>query len=196
MTYGPIVGKCGNFRDPTSKYSFSRLDNTNDRYILQRASPSTKTFSDTHPECTLRVRAKVLAVRTLTSDLENVLTDSNAKAHYYRSCGQDSGVSWDIGDWRLIILQKFVARTLIARLWPHFNRIDANLCAYFKSRWGTENGVDYWLAANSWTANWGDQGYFKIRRGTNECSIEDNMVGGEVDLSSVSAQYEEVSCQV
>lgn len=57
--------------------------------------------------------------------------------------------------------------------------------------WGTENGVDYWLAANSWTANWGDQGYFKIRRGTNECSIEDNMVGGEVDLSSVSAQYEE-----
>jgi len=52
--------------------------------------------------------------------------------------------------------------------------------------------VDYWLAANSWTENWGDKGYFKIRRGTNECSIEDNMVGGEADLTSVTAQYEQV----
>ncbi|XP_053204031.1 cathepsin B-like [Panonychus citri] len=44
--------------------------------------------------------------------------------------------------------------------------------------WGTENNVDYWLVANSWNTDWGDKGYFKIRRGTNECGIEYNVVAG------------------
>lgn len=44
--------------------------------------------------------------------------------------------------------------------------------------WGTENGVPYWLAANSWNTEWGDKGFFKIRRGSNECSIEGSIVAG------------------
>merc|ERR1712217_400508 len=32
--------------------------------------------------------------------------------------------------------------------------------------------LEYWLVANSWSPNWGLGGFFKIRRGTNECGIE------------------------
>jgi len=44
--------------------------------------------------------------------------------------------------------------------------------------WGVENGTKYWLVANSWNSDWGDQGFFKILRGKNECGIESGIVGG------------------
>ncbi|CAP36299.1 Protein CBR-CPR-4 [Caenorhabditis briggsae] len=44
--------------------------------------------------------------------------------------------------------------------------------------WGTDNGTPYWLVANSWNVNWGENGYFRIIRGTNECGIEHAVVGG------------------
>ncbi|GAB6019648.1 hypothetical protein CHUAL_001206 [Chamberlinius hualienensis] len=44
--------------------------------------------------------------------------------------------------------------------------------------WGNEKGEDYWLLANSWNTDWGDNGFFKIRRGVNECEIESNAVAG------------------
>ncbi|KAJ9171628.1 hypothetical protein P3X46_014966 [Hevea brasiliensis] len=45
--------------------------------------------------------------------------------------------------------------------------------------WGTsDDGEDYWLLANQWNRGWGDDGYFKMRRGKNECGIEGNVVAG------------------
>ncbi|KWX12230.1 Cathepsin B-like cysteine proteinase [Giardia duodenalis assemblage B] len=38
--------------------------------------------------------------------------------------------------------------------------------------WGEENGVPYWDCANTYGTNWGDHGYFKIKRGSNELKIE------------------------
>ena len=45
-----------------------------------------------------------------------------------------------------------------------------------------ENGEKYWNVLNSWGTDWGDEGYFKIRRGTNECSIENMAVASTPSL--------------
>lgn len=45
--------------------------------------------------------------------------------------------------------------------------------------WGEEDGLPFWLVANSWDTEWGIQGFFKILRGANECGIESGVVGGE-----------------
>ena len=42
--------------------------------------------------------------------------------------------------------------------------------------WGVDGGVDYWKIANSWNPFWGEKGYFRIVRGTDECGIEDDVV--------------------
>ena len=44
--------------------------------------------------------------------------------------------------------------------------------------WGVENDTPYWLVANSWNSDWGDNGYFKILRGEDHCGIESDINAG------------------
>jgi len=50
--------------------------------------------------------------------------------------------------------------------------------------WGTDadTGMDYWLITNSWNSDWGENGDFRIRRGTNECGIEGQCYAGMIDV--------------
>lgn len=42
--------------------------------------------------------------------------------------------------------------------------------------WGVDNGTKYWKIANSWNPYWGEKGFFRIVRGTDECGVEDDVV--------------------
>jgi cathepsin B len=50
--------------------------------------------------------------------------------------------------------------------------------------WGvgsaSEGNQPYWIVANSWNNDWGENGYFRILRGVNECGIEGSVVAGKV----------------
>ncbi|KAF3788063.1 Cathepsin B-like cysteine proteinase 1 [Nymphaea thermarum] len=123
----------------------------------------------------------------LPSRFSNYTTISLSVNDILSCCGSSCGGGCK-GGWLINAWQYFVQNGVVTEedfpLYESgvYKHVSGNLIGHHAVKligWGTtEEGEDYWLAANSWNSGWGDNGFFKIKRGTNECEFEENVVAG------------------
>ena len=64
-----------------------------------------------------------------------------------------------------------------------YHHVTGRLAGYHAIKilgYGEENGTKYWTLANSWNEHWGEKGYFRMLRGSDECGVESDLTCGEL----------------
>ncbi len=116
---------------------------------------------------------------TQTCNSCRAITKASCKKYY--KCEADSGWDLDVDEAKSEIYTNGPVMAIFSvykdffsyesGVYYHKTGVKAGDHAVELLGWGREAGLDYWLVKNSWGADWGDSGYFKIKMG--DCEIND-----------------------
>lgn len=130
-------------------------------------------------------------LRSLQCELPNNQRDSFYKMGPAYSLNNETDIMWEISTYgpvqatMWVYADFFTYRSGIYRKSQFVDRKPKGFHSVRLVGWGEEsNGYQtakYWIAANSWGRWWGEDGFFRIARGTNECGIEDYVLAAMAD---------------
>ncbi|XP_047471069.1 uncharacterized peptidase C1-like protein F26E4.3 [Penaeus chinensis] len=134
------------------------------------------------PSCRIPVRANLFSLRCASKEVVYQRRDLYKTEPPYRIAGKEEDIQWEIMTNGPVQAIMRVYRDLFmyaGGVYRHTGspQEDHAMHSVRIVGWGQDSSLGgrpskYWLVANSWGKRWGERGFFRIQRGTNESEIE------------------------
>ncbi|KAK3761924.1 hypothetical protein RRG08_045669, partial [Elysia crispata] len=131
-----------------------------------------------YPPCTGQTKTPTCSQKCSQSYPTSYLEDKHKAAEWYTLMGNKS-IMWELFNHGPVTANLMVYSDFLSYKSGIYHHVTGEFVGHHSVKilgWGVESGVQYWTVANSWTKDWGDHGFVKIRKGC--CMIEGYVATG------------------